>query len=200
MPGDAPIQRNVVTLDQALPFVPGVTFNGRDNVDIRGSTGFARGVGSRVLMLLDGHPALSADGGEVIWESLPLLDLDQVEVVKGAYSAIYGSNALGGVVNLVTKPVEERPRTAVRIHAGMWTPQSEYEFTDHTLTQQGISLQHERRIGGAGIRLAMQREGSDGFTENGRSGFWAARLKLGSSPKAEQSVGWVRGLVPAGRG
>ena len=184
MPGDAPIQRNVVTLDQALPFVSGVTFNGRDNVDIRGSTGFARGVGSRVLMLLDGHPALSADGGEVIWESLPLLDLDQVEVVKGAYSALYGSNALGGVVNLVTKPVDEQPRTAIRIHGGMWTPQSEYSFTNHTLTQQGISLQHGRRIGGTGVRLAVQREGSDGFTENGRSGFWAARLKLGSTAGA----------------
>lgn len=184
LPGDALILRNVVTLDQALPFVSGVTFNGRDNVDIRGSTGFARGVGSRVLMLLDGHPALSADGGEVIWESLPLLDLDQVEVVKGAYSALYGSNALGGVVNLVTKPVDERPRTAVRIHAGMWTPQSEYDFTNQSLTQQGISLQHGRRLGGTGVRLALQREGSDGFTENGRSGFWAARLKLGSTAAA----------------
>ena len=184
MPGDAPIQRNVVTLDQALPFVSGVTFNGRDNVDIRGSTGFARGVGSRVLMLLDGHPALSADGGEVIWESLPMLDLDQVEVVKGAYSALYGSNALGGVVNLVTKPVDERPVTTIRLHAGVWNTQSEYEFTDKTLNQQGVTLQHGRRIGGTGIRLALQREGSDGFTENGRSGFWAARLKLGSTAKA----------------
>ena len=184
MPGDAPIQRNVVTLDQALPFVSGVTFNGRDNVDIRGSTGFARGVGSRVLMLLDGHPALSADGGEVIWESLPLLDLDQVEVVKGAYSALYGSNALGGVVNLVTKPVDERPVTTIRLHAGVWNTQSEYEFTDKTLNQQGVTLQHGRRIGGTGVRLALQREGSDGFTENGRSGFWAARLKLGSTSGA----------------
>jgi len=184
MPGDEPIQRNVVTLDQALPFVSGVTFNGRDNVDIRGSTGFARGVGSRVLMLLDGHPALSADGGEVIWESLPLLDLDQVEVVKGAYSALYGSNALGGVVNLVTKPVDERPRTTVRLHGGVWNTQSEYEFTDHTLNQQGVTLQHGRRIGGTGVRIALQREGSDGFTENGRSGFWAARLKLGSNSGA----------------
>jgi len=188
LPGDAPIQRNVVTLDQALPFVSGVTFNGRDNMDIRGSTGFARGVGSRVLMLLDGHPALSADGGEVIWESLPLLDLEQVEVVKGAYSALYGSNALGGVVNLVTKPVDERPRTAVRVHASMWTPQSEYQFTDHSLTQQGVSIQHGRRIGSTGVRLALQRDGSDGFTENGRSGFWAARLKLGST--AEASHPW----------
>jgi outer membrane receptor protein involved in Fe transport len=184
LPGEAPIQRNVVTIDQALPFVSGVTFNGRDNVDIRGSTGFARGVGSRVLMLLDGHPALSADGGEVIWESLPLLDLDQVEVVKGAYSALYGSNALGGVVNLITKPVEERPVTTVRLHGGVWNTQSEYEFTDNTLNQQGVSIQHGRRIGGTGVRLALQREGSDGFTENGRSGFWAARLKLGSTSGA----------------
>src|SRR5437762_937962 len=77
-------QRNVTTLDGALAFVPGTTFNGSGQMDIRGSTGSAGGIGSRVLMLLDGHPALSGDGGELIFEALPLLDLDQVEVVKGA--------------------------------------------------------------------------------------------------------------------
>src|SRR6185437_16112679 len=55
--------RNVLTLDQALPFVSGVSFNAGD-IDIRGSTGAAGGVGSRVLLLLDGHSVLTADGAE----------------------------------------------------------------------------------------------------------------------------------------
>jgi len=84
--------RNVTTLDQALQFEPGVTFNA-GQMDIRGSTGLARGVGSRVLLMLDGHPILSGDGGEIDFESLPLLDVDRVEVVKGAYSAGWSTSS-----------------------------------------------------------------------------------------------------------
>ena len=96
------LDRNVLTLDQELPFVSGVSFNDGD-IDIRGSTGAAGGVGSRVLLLLDGHSVLTADGGETDFTSLPLLDVDRIEVVKGAYSALYGSNALGGVGSRISK-------------------------------------------------------------------------------------------------
>ena len=55
------VGRNIITLDQALRFVPGVSFNNGD-IDIRGSTGAAGGVGSRVLMLFDGHLPDVGDG------------------------------------------------------------------------------------------------------------------------------------------
>ncbi|HSR16347.1 MAG TPA: TonB-dependent receptor plug domain-containing protein, partial [Gemmatimonadales bacterium] len=130
---DELFRRNVLSVQQALEFVPGVTFNGASSqdpqIDIRGATGIARGVGSRVLTLLDGHPALSADGGEALFKALPLLDVEQVEVVKGAYSALYGSNALGGVVNVLTTRVPDRPQTSARAYYGVYTPQSEYDFT-----------------------------------------------------------------------
>src|SRR4029077_9994252 len=109
---DALLRRGAITVDQALPFVPGVIFN-NGQMDIRGASGIAGGVGSRVLMLLDGHPILTADGGEVDFNAVPMLDLDRVEIVKGAYSALYGSNALGGVVNVITKPINPFPETIV---------------------------------------------------------------------------------------
>ena len=71
LPGEGLVRRNVTTLDQALIYEPGVTING-GQMDIRGSTGLARGVGSRVLLMLDGHPILSGDGGEIDFESMPL--------------------------------------------------------------------------------------------------------------------------------
>ena len=180
--GDEVIDRNVQTVDGALAFVPGVTFNGSGQMDVRGSTGSAGGLGSRVLMLVDGHPALSGDGGELIWEALPLLDLDQVEVVKGAASALYGSNALGGVVNLVTTPIGDHPETVGRTHIGAYDLPNRFDFTDRTLTTQGIMLQHSRPLGPVGARLVLARETSDGFEQNGQYDRWFLRGKLMSPP------------------
>ncbi|HEU4587767.1 MAG TPA: TonB-dependent receptor [Gemmatimonadales bacterium] len=181
---DEIIKRNVNTLEGALPFVPGVTFNGPGQMDIRGSTASAGGVGSRVLTLIDGHPALSGDGSEIIFEALPLLDIDQVEVVKGAASALYGSNALGGVMNLVTTPIDSAPASVVRAHYGVYQIPPQYRFTDQSLSAQGLMLQHSRRIGAVGARLALARETSDGFQQNGQYSRWFLRAKASSLPNA----------------
>ena len=178
------LSRNVSTINKALEFVPGVTFNGPDQMDIRGSTGFARGVGSRVLMLLDGHPALSADGGEINFRALPVIDLARTEVVKGAYSALYGSNALGGVVNLITTPVEDRPTTAARAHFDAYDVPGNYQWSDGLLTSQGLELQHSRRIGPMGARAFVGYQGTDGYTQNGQNHIWMARVKAQALPTA----------------
>ena len=172
-------RRNVTTLDQALMFEPGVTFNA-GQMDIRGSTGLARGVGSRVLLLLDGHPILSGDGGEIDFEGLPLLDVDRVEVVKGAFSALYGSNALGGVVNVLTTPVGDEPHTTVRAHYGAWQMPDRYRFTTDRLDEKGFGIQHSRRVGNLGARLFLGREISDGYREDDENARWLARAKLTS--------------------
>lgn len=175
------VSRNITTIDEALPFVPGITIN-NDDIAIRGSTGVANGVGSRVLILLDGHPVLTGDGSEVDFESIPLLDLERVEVVKGAYSALYGSNALGGVVNLITSPVSENPASLVRAHFGIYQVPARYRFTGNSLTTQGLTLQHSRQVGGLGVRLFGGRETTDGYTDNGFSGRWLLRAKVASAP------------------
>lgn len=171
------VRRNATTLDQALAFEPGVTFNA-GQMDIRGSTGLARGVGSRVLLMLDGHPILSGDGGEIDFESLPLLDVDRVEVVKGAYSALYGSNALGGVVNVLTAPVSEQPHTVARVHYGSYQFPERFRYTDEQVTTAGLGIQHSRQLGSLGARLFLGRESDDGFRQNENSSRWLARLKL----------------------
>jgi outer membrane receptor protein involved in Fe transport len=169
--------RNAITVADVLPFVPGVTLNHGD-LDIRGATGVAGGVGSRVLMLLDGHPVLSADGGEVDFTALPLLDIDRVEVVKGAYSALYGSNALGGVVNVITTPIAPDPETAVNVHYGVYDIPSEFRFTSQRLDFKGIDVQHSRRLGELGARLLVGRESSDGFRQDDQSSRWLLHSKL----------------------
>jgi outer membrane receptor for ferrienterochelin and colicins len=181
LPGQELTHRNVTTLDQALAFEPGVTFNA-GQMDIRGSSGLARGVGSRVLLLLDGHPVLSGDGGEIDFESLPLLDVDRVEVVRGAYSALYGSNALGGVVNVLTKPVSGRaPESLLRVHYGVWQLPDRYRFTNDQLEERGISIQQSRRIGGVGARLFLGRELSDGYRQDDGQTRWIGRATVASA-------------------
>jgi outer membrane receptor protein involved in Fe transport len=171
-------------LEGALPYVPGVTFNGPGEMDVRGSTGVAGGVGSRVLMLLDGHPMLSADGGEIIWEALPLLDVDRVEVVKGAYSAVYGSNALGGVANIITSPID-KAETVARVHYGLYQIPSQYQFREGAPSIYGVELQQSQAIGGVGLRLDGSRENSQGDTQNGWYHRWFLRGKA-TSPVGAQ--------------
>jgi outer membrane receptor for ferrienterochelin and colicins len=177
------VGRNITTLDQALVYEPGVTINA-GQLDIRGSTGLARGVGSRVLLMLDGHPILSGDGGEIDFESLPLLDVDRVEVVRGAYSALYGSNALGGVVNVLTTPIGDEPETTVRLHFGTWQQPERFRFTDNQLEQKGFGIQHAQQLGGVGARLFLGREVSDGYRQDDAHDAWLGRLKVASQPEA----------------
>jgi iron complex outermembrane receptor protein len=97
-------RRAVVRVDEAIDRAPGVQLlNGQ--INIRGSTGYAQGVNSRVLLLVDGVPANQGDRGGISWDLLPVDDIERVEIVKGAGSAQYGSAAMGGVVQLVTREI-----------------------------------------------------------------------------------------------
>lgn len=87
--------------EQALKDVPGVEVYD-ENISIRGSDGFDFGVGSRTLMLLDGIPIMSGDQGGAKFDLVPNSEISRVEIVKGSGSALYGSSAIGGVINLIS--------------------------------------------------------------------------------------------------
>ena len=58
---------------------------------------------SRTLILLDGQPIQDSRAGKVNWQVPFIDDISRVEVVPGAFSSLYGSNAIGGVINIITK-------------------------------------------------------------------------------------------------
>ena len=66
-----------------------------------------RGLGasgaSRALVLADGIPLNDPFGGWIYWARVPQTSLDQVQIVPGGVSALYGNDALGGVINLETR-------------------------------------------------------------------------------------------------
>jgi outer membrane receptor for ferrienterochelin and colicins len=177
------LRHSAVGVSNALAYVPGVDME-HGEVDIRGASGVSEGIGSRVLMLLDGHPVLTGDGGEIDYEQLPIMDVERVEVVKGSQSALYGSAAMGGVVNLITAPIDPQPATAMRLHYGVYDLPSEFRFGGPRPDYWGLDLQHSFVAGPVGMRLAVGREASEGYQQNGEYSRYLARLKLTSMPGA----------------
>ena len=104
-----------VTLDDLLRQVPSFSLFRRSSSLVGHPTtqGVSlRGVGpsgaSRALVLVDGIPINDPFGGWVPWSRVPLLSVEQVEVVRGGGSALWGNGALGGVINVITRRPTER--------------------------------------------------------------------------------------------
>lgn len=142
-------------ITKVLTQIPGVdVLDGQ--VNIRGSSGFAYGVGSRVMVMLDGLPLLSGDAATAELKLLPVDNVSQIEVVKGASSVLYGSSALGGVINVLTSDPGEKPRTSLRIRTGMYDrPNNRALDWDGSSSAYSASahLFHSRRIGDLSLTL-----------------------------------------------
>jgi outer membrane cobalamin receptor len=112
------IQNNNFTqMDDALNKVSGVdVVDGQAN--IRGGGGWSYGAGSRVLVLVDDMPMLTADAGDAKWDFLPIENCEQVEVIKGASSSLYGSSALNGVIHFRTAFAKNKPQTKITYYSG----------------------------------------------------------------------------------
>lgn len=135
------IQRSPLRLDEALENVSGVQFV-EGSISIRGSSGYTRGVGSRVLLLIDGVPLMISDTNEINWNLLPIMDVDQIEVIKGAGSALYGSNALGGIINVISRAPTYEGDIKIRAMYGAYDKPhySEWEWSKRQLHYQQVQV------------------------------------------------------------
>ncbi len=158
--------RGHVRLDDVLRNVPGVTM-AQEQVSVRGSSGFSYGVGSRVLLLVDGVPLLGPDAESIPFDALPLQMAERIEVVKGPGSALYGSGALGGIVQMITQDAPEAPRTLVTAQGGAYTP-VRYRVWRNALDSpvRGfgfLSVAHARPVGRGGFWVAGQLRDEGGY-------------------------------------
>ena len=99
--------------------VPGVQIN-ENQVSIRGGSGWSYGAGSRVMVMVDGMPMLAGDANDIKWTGIPLENISQIEILKGASSVLYGSSALNGVINIRTQYPKEKPITKINISNGFY--------------------------------------------------------------------------------
>jgi len=103
-------QWGALTTDDKLRQVPGFSLLRRSGSQTANPTSQGvslRGLGasgaSRALVLADGIPINDPFGGWIYWARIPQASLDQVQLVPGGVSALYGNDALGGVINLETR-------------------------------------------------------------------------------------------------
>jgi outer membrane receptor protein involved in Fe transport len=110
---------NIFNMDQAINQIPAVDVND-GQISIRSSSGWSYGAGSRVMVLMDDLPILSGDAGDVKFSYIPIENVSQVEVVKGASSVLFGSSAIGGVINIRSAYPTDKPQTKISYFSGVY--------------------------------------------------------------------------------
>ncbi len=126
------LQAGTNSFDDAFNGINGITVTRSSNANvqsfsIRGASEVAGGgIGNRVLLLLDGRPAITPESGGALWNLVPLGAIERVEVIKGAYSSLYGSSAMGGIVNVITRTPDTASHSDLNIHYGAYGPAPNY--------------------------------------------------------------------------
>jgi outer membrane receptor for ferrienterochelin and colicins len=143
-----------------------------------------------VLMLIDGVPVMPGDSGDIKWDMIPATQIERVEIIKGAGSALYGSSALGGVINIITKEAAQKPVTNIRLAAAAYDhPRfAEWKWTDKLRHFEDFDIDHSRKIGKANIFLAAGRHEGTGYAQNGDYHRMNATAKVTASLTSQQKL------------
>ena len=138
--------QGALRLDDVLVTVPGLALFDDHGTGLQ-VQGFAP---DYTLILLDGEPVIGRTAGTLDLNRLTVQGLDRVEIVRGPSSSLYGSEALAGVVNLITAPAAEGFRSALGGRFGS------FGTTD-------LTAEVEAGSGRAGVRLLFNRYASAGY-------------------------------------
>ena len=157
-------QHQTSILPTVIQQVPGLFVTSRSMMGYGVSTGAAGGINLRgitggagqLLVLIDGHPQYQGIYGHPIADSYQTMMADRVEVLRGPASVLYGSNAMGGVINIVTRSMhQDGVKTSFNIGAGSYgTIQAEAsnqvrsgKFSSTVAAQYGRTDNHRPRMG-----------------------------------------------------
>lgn len=158
----------VAQLDQIMSQVPSVYITD-SQVSIRGGSGYSYGAGSRVLMLVDDMPMISADAADIKWNYVAIENMEQMEVIKGAASALYGSSALNGVINMRTKYARDIPETQITTYTGMYgNPQNRAwawwkRSNQSNPSYEGTTFSHAQKFKQLDVVIGGQLFNDDGY-------------------------------------
>jgi outer membrane cobalamin receptor len=140
------------------------------NIRMRGSTA------AQVLVMVDGRPMNSPRDGQVNLSDIPLDNVSRVEVMHGPGSSLYGSSAMGGVVNIITKqPPKEGQKTELYSSFG----------TARTYIER---LSQGARISNFSYLISGEYQSSQGFRPNSSLNASDCNLKLGYEPNSENTL------------
>lgn len=143
--GDSLAESTYENFGDILRTVPGVNVTQTSARDINFTTRQASGVlSNQQLGLVDGRSVNLDFFGFVQWDLVPVGfdDIEQIEVVRGPASAVWGSSAKNGVVNIITKSPREHPGTTVNLYGGLLSRDSE-----GTGSSGGATFTHSQILG-----------------------------------------------------
>jgi outer membrane cobalamin receptor len=131
----------------------------------------------QVLILLNGRRINDAQSGQFDLSNLPVSkeDIERIEILRGAASALYGADAMGGVINVITKAPSSIPYTRASASFGSFGTQ-EY------------SLLHQRKLGPLAYGFSLSKEQSRGFRENSDADKWTAGGEIGYALTPQSEV------------
>lgn len=167
----------------------GVSNGSAGGINLRGLSGGA----GRVLILIDGHPQYATIYGHPVADAYMASDVERVEVSRGAASILYGSNAMGGAINMISrKALEEGNNLSARLSGGSYGTQR-YSLTDSYRKERfsgTFSGNYERTDG---HRANSQFESFSGFGKFGYdiSSQWKATANINLAKVNSNNPGTV---------
>ena len=194
--------KNTTDIQTVMDQIPGVNItDGQAN--IRGGSGWSYGAGTRVLVMVDDMPLISGDAGQVQWKLIATENINQVEVIKGASSALYGSSALNGVINIRTAfPSQNNINknklpgyTKVNMHFGLIDKAERAELNwngEKRRAFKGIEFLQSMKIDNLDLSL-----GGNIFSDDGYRYLEVTdrkRFNLNSTYKSKKSLGLSYGI------
>lgn len=132
-------------------------------VDLRGFGGDAPF--GRTLILLNGRKLNRSDMATVNWAQIPMQAVERIEVIRGANSVLYGDQAVGGVINIMTKDAPETPETSLQVSAGS------HRAVDQSLVTSGS-------LKGLGYVATFGHQSGDGYRDRSRYDTRSGSLRL----------------------
>jgi outer membrane receptor for ferrienterochelin and colicins len=201
--GDSPRKVEVITAADieasgAQDVSDVLTSLGSVNINSNGGLGAQKTIHMRgssaaqVLVMVDGRPINSPRDGMVDLSAIPLDNIDRIEVVYGPSSSLYGSQAMGGTVNIITKnPPEGKPRTestttfgsfeefSQRIYHGARIKKLSYLLTGTYESDRGFRENSEFKAEDLNMKLGYQLNATNNFIFN--SGVYHSRVGVPGS-------------------
>lgn len=172
------VRRGFHSIADAVEDLPGINLARYGATGSLATVGMRGTLGTQVLVLINGMPASGAQTGTVDLNSIPILGVDRIEVVEGGGSTLYGSGSIGGIINIITRPLAGKSILDVR----------DGSFGDRSLRVESNWLSFERSVAPNNYRLpGGSRKNADSEVTAGRFAF---ERTLGKA-SAELSAGIV---------
>ncbi|MBL1279273.1 MAG: TonB-dependent receptor [Fluviicola sp.] len=137
--------KNTRSIETILDQTPGLNILDGEP-QIRGGSGFTFGVGSKVAVIVDDMPMLSGDAGRPEWSFIPVENIHQIEVVKGAASVLSGSSALSGSIHIRTAYPKAKPKTKINVYGGFYSSVDSATWWNNAPLITGVNFLHSRMI------------------------------------------------------